>query len=430
MRSSNGIEPDAAGAEAGVSAPHHAGGGTLSERVERALTGARAAGTHVAFALLELENFDFVHKTLSKRHAERLLCAIMRRLERALPPPNLVTRVGKSTFTLLIPAASSAAAARELKRAHAALTRTVNDGSLTLNLAPRLGAAVATAGNLTADQLMARAAAASAKGAERGEGPIYFYEEHAGVERREAAAALRGEQLTLHYQPRVRLLNGAVESVEALLRWRHPARGLLRAAEFVPQFEETGLSAELFQWVLERAVAQASVWRSARTPRRIAINVSESVIASGSVAAAVEGALSDFDLHPGLLELEISERARPETLRGAVDELTHLRRMGVHVALDDFGSANAPHSLLQSLPLTGLKIDQSFVRPLSGMSEPEEIHRLGVLIELGRRLKLVVTAKGVETPVQKSLLKALECDQGQGYHFSRPIPAEALPASA
>lgn len=410
----------------------------LEDRIEQALLKARRDGTHVALAFLEMDNFDFVHDTFSRRHGERLVIEVARRLRRVLRGTDTLARVGRHEFALLLcDLPDERAAASVTEKVLSAIKTEYTDGTLTLKLSATVGLEVAEPENLQAHELARRASDALGRAREHEAGGFLFYDDRvdAGVRsqmalERELTRALLEEQLVLHYQPRVQLASGAVNSVEALLRWRHPMRGLLRPAEFVQLYEESQLGVRLFDWVLERALNQARRWQRLRTTRRVSVNVSPSVLASGEISSRVREALSRYDLHPALLELEISERTLQGTLEKAAAELEIIRGMGVKVALDDFGVANSSFALLKGLPLDGLKIDRSFILRLDDDSKQEEIDLLRAMIALGKSLQLRVTAEGIETKEQSSLLRQLKCDEGQGFLFSHPVPAEYVPAFA
>ncbi|HET8986796.1 MAG TPA: EAL domain-containing protein, partial [Trueperaceae bacterium] len=246
----------------------------------------------------------------------------------------------------------------------------------------------------------------------------------------ELRTALATDQLILHYQPRIELDSGAIKSVEALVRWVHPTKGLLKPAEFLPLLEESQMGQALFEWVLERACRQAKRWQRQRTPRRVAVNISPQALERGDLAATVKAALSRHDLHPGLLEIEVSERTALATLEASVMRLAEMREMGVHVALDDFGIAQSSLTHLRELPLDGLKIDRSFVTKLDAKAPGADVDLLRAIIALGKSLKLRITAEGIETREQNSLLRSLRCDDGQGFLFSQPVPPEYVPAFA
>lgn len=410
----------------------------LEDRIGQALLHARRSRTYTALVMLDLDNFRFVNQTFSQRHGDRLIIEVGRRLRRALRRTDTLARVGADTFALLfsdLPHPRSVLPA--LNKALAAVREPYQDGSLTLQLAASAGVDLQQEGVRSPALVVERAVAAlrSAKESDRGSFRFFDSELHDAMRGRlaleeELRTALDQDQLLLHYQPRVQLDNGAIHSVEALVRWGHPKRGLLRPAEFVPLVEEAQLGPELFGWVVERACRQAKRWQRLRTPRRVAVNVSPSMLESGDLAGVVHSKLERYDLHPGLLELEISERTGHETLTASAHTLAEIRAMGVHVALDDFGVAHSSLTQLRGLPLDGLKIDRSFISKLDAHTPSEDVELLRAIIALGKSLRLRITAEGIETKAQNNLLRSLACDDGQGFLFSQAVPAEYVPAFA
>ncbi len=410
----------------------------LEDRIGQALLHARRSGTHAALAMLDLDNFRFVNQTFSQRHGDRLVIEVGRRLRRTLRRTDTLARVGADTFALLfsdLPNARSALPA--LEKALAAVREPYSDGSLTLQLSASVGVDLQQDGSRNPALMVERATAALRGAKENDRGSFRFFDSELDDAMRsrlalehEVRRALDEDQLVLHYQPRVQLDNGAIHSVEALVRWGHPTRGLLRPADFVPLVEEAQLGLQLFEWVVERACRQAKRWQRQRTPRRVAVNISPSTLENGDLATVVQSMLSRYDLHPGLLELEISERTGHETLAASSGTLAEVRAMGVHVALDDFGMAHSSLTQLRGLPLDGLKIDRSFISQIDSRTPSEEIDLLRAIIALGKSLRLRVTAEGIETKEQNNLLRSLQCDDGQGFLFSQAVPAEYVPAFA
>ncbi len=410
----------------------------LEDRVQQAQLQARRNGTSVALAILDLDHFRFVNQTFSQRHGDKLIAEVSRRLRRTLRRTDTLARLEGDAFALLLAdLPTPRAVLPALEKVLASIREPYSDGSLTLNLSASIGVDMQRSGVRAASQMLERATAALVRAKETHRGAFRFYEDEIDVAMRSRLAvegelkrAISEDQLLLHYQPRVQLDNGAVNSVEALVRWLHPVRGLLKPADFVPLVEESQLGPQLFEWVVERACRQAKRWQRQRTPRRVAVNVSPSALAHADLGHIVQSVLSRYDLHPGLLELEISERTGHETLALGSEKLEEVRAMGVHVALDDFGVAHSSLTQLRALPLDGLKIDRSFVSKLDARTPSLDVDLLRAIIALGKSLRLRVTAEGIETKEQNNILRSLQCDEGQGFLFSQPVPAEYVMASA
>lgn len=232
----------------------------------------------------------------------------------------------------------------------------------------------------------------------------------------------RGE-LVLHYQPKLDLATGAIIGVEALIRWRHPQRGLVFPEKFIGIAENSGLIVPIGRWVLREACCQARAWQAAGLPPLcIAANISSVELRAPGFVAGVREVLTETGLEPRYLELEITETGLIEDSRSVADVLRALKEIGVLLALDDFGTGYSSLSHLKNFPFDALKIDQSFVRTLA-----TDEHATGIvtaLIGMGKTLRIRVVAEGVETREQLAILQEHECPQGQGYYFCRPVPAE------
>lgn len=419
----------------------------LEDRVHQAQLLARRHGQHMALAVLDLDHFRFVNQTFSRKRGDRLVLELSRRLRRSLRRTDTLARWGGDSFALLFADLPHRfAVLPALRKALEAVAEPFEDGGLSIELAASVGVdvwpdtgeeRVADARPRAAATMIDRAADALRKAKETRRGSFRFADDDVDTLMRERVwveqelrDALATDQLLLHYQPRIDLATGAIDSVEALVRWLHPERGLLKPADFLPLVEEVQLGQALFEWVLERACRQAKRWQAERTPRRVAVNISPQALERHDLAATVKAALQRHDLHPALLEIEVSERTALATLEANAVRLGELRAMGVRVALDDFGVAQASLQHLRELPLDGLKIDRTFVARLGEQAPGEDVDMLRAIIGIGRSLKLRVTAEGVETRAQNALLRSLRCDEAQGFLFSQPVPAEFVPVVA
>jgi diguanylate cyclase (GGDEF)-like protein/PAS domain S-box-containing protein len=419
----------------------------LEDRVQQAQLQARRNGQYLALAILDLDHFRFVNQTFSRKRGDRLLLELSRRLRRTLRRTDTLARWGGDSFALLLADLPHRyAVLPALRKAMAAIEEPFEDGALSMQLAASVGVDIypdpdelrpSEGRSRTAAAMIERATEALRRAKETRPGSYTFFDDevdelmHERVRTEaELREALATDQLVLHYQPRIDLATGAIHSVEALVRWLHPERGLLKPADFLPLAEEVQLGQALFEWVLDTACRQAKRWQEERVPRRVAVNISPQALERHDLAATVKAALQRHDLHPALLEIEVSERTALATLEANVTRLGELREMGVRVALDDFGVAQASLQHLRELPLDGLKIDRSFVARLGEQAPGGDVDLLRAIIGIGKSLKLRVTAEGVETRAQNALLRSLRCDEGQGYLFSQPVPAEYVPVVA
>jgi EAL domain-containing protein (putative c-di-GMP-specific phosphodiesterase class I) len=236
----------------------------------------------------------------------------------------------------------------------------------------------------------------------------------------------RGE-FVVYYQPQVDISSGQIVGMEALVRWQHPERGLISPAEFIPVAEETGLIVPLGAWVLRTACAQNTAWQEAGvTHMRMAVNLSARQFQLRDLIDTVAQVLEETRLDPQFLQLEITEGVAMQDVEFTVMMLRELREMGVQIAMDDFGTGHSSLSYLKRFPINILKIDQSFVRDLT--VDPDDAAIASTIIMMAHNLKLKVIAEGVETEDQLAFLRERQCDEMQGYLFSKPAPAEAFEA--
>ena len=234
--------------------------------------------------------------------------------------------------------------------------------------------------------------------------------------------ALERKEFSLHYQPKVRLATGEITGAEALLRWTHPTRGPVSPASFIPVAEDCGLILPIGQWVLREACQQARTWLDAGLPLgTMAVNISAMEFREDNFLESVFAILSETGLDPKFLELELTESVLMKRAESAASVLKSLRSKGVRIAVDDFGTGYSSLSYLRKFPIDALKIDQSFVRQIT--SAPDDTTIVTAVISMGRSLKLRVVAEGVETREELEFLRAHQCEEAQGYYFSRPVLA-------
>jgi EAL domain-containing protein (putative c-di-GMP-specific phosphodiesterase class I) len=297
-----------------------------------------------------------------------------------------------------------------------------------------VGVALARGGEDTADAVLTDADSAMYRAKQRrNEGPVLFDEElrTSAAERmrveHELRDALERDELELHYQPQVSLLTGMPVGVEALVRWRHPTRGLLSPAEFIPYAEETGLVVPLGEAVLEKACEQARRWadlRPGEPPLTMSVNLSPAQLLSPTMPAAVERVLAASSLEPAFLCLEITERTLMVDGPATAASIAALSGMGVRMSIDDFGTGYSSLSYLRLLPVDSLKVDAVFVEGLGRRRDDKAIVR--AVIQMAHALGMGVVAEGVEREEQVTHLRELGCDLAQGFRFARPVPADDL----
>ncbi len=398
----------------------------LADRVERAAV----RGGSVMVACINVDNSKEVNETYGHAAGDRLLVKVAERLNRHVTAGGgFAARVGGNEFAFAFHDASIelATATDFLTRLSAQLQRPFEaDG---LRLAPAVSMGVTghphDAGGVS--ELLSHADLALKEAREHRGEPFRFFRhdyQQAVSRRRETARDLRiavaEDQLVVFYQPQADVRTGEICGFEALVRWRHPERGLLGPDAFIPLAEETGLIAELGDWVLRRACADAAAW-----PRTlsVAVNLSPLQLGKSSLVTRVHEVLIETGLPPARLDLEITETALTADFQGALDKLRRLKGLGLGVAMDDFGTGYSSLSTLHSFPFDKIKIDKSFVDGVGKLERSAVLVRS--VLGIGRGLGIPVVAEGVETAAQLDFLRGEECAEVQGYLIGRPAPLEA-----
>jgi diguanylate cyclase (GGDEF)-like protein len=404
------------------------------ERVASALSDRVSAGNRAggpAVMLLDLDAFKQINDTLGHAAGDAVLCEVAARLRAALDPHTLLARLGSDEYAIFTPALDGEAQAlRIAAEVQTAMQAPVAVDGVALNVEASIGIALAPQHGKAADQLLQHADVALDRARVR-RGRVQVYSptrDHSGKERLallgEVRPALEREEFTLHYQPQIALRSGRVTGVEALLRWRHPQRGVIPPLQFISLIEHTALVGPVTLHVLDRALAQAVRWRETGLELGMSVNLSARNLHDPELPAQIESLLARHTAPAAALTLEVTESAAMADPAIAVDVLERLRALGVGVSIDDFGSGNASISYLAKLPVGELKIDRSFVTPMCESAREEAIVR--TTIDLARHLGLHVVAEGIETPDVCERLAEMGCDTGQGYLISRPAPEEEL----
>jgi diguanylate cyclase len=392
-------------------------------RLLRALDAALAApGGACTLMLVDLDGFKALNDSLGHAAGDRVLAVVGARLRRAVGESGLVARLGGDEFAVLL--AGPGDAEPVAQALHAAIAR-----PLPLAGGPAVGASIglasAPAHGDHPSTLLREADLAMYAAKRTGAATAVAQRAPAGTMAPELRRALDHGELELYVQPQARLADHAVGGVEALIRWRHPERGLLAPAAFLTAVREAGLMRRLTGRVLEAALHHARAWAQDGTPIPISVNVSAEDVLDPDFPGHVRRLLDDAGLPPALLRLEITETALMADPERANDGLAALRRAGVEVGLDDFGTGYSSLAALRWLELDELKIDRSFVRELAGGGPDASIVR--ATLALARTFGLRVVAEGIEDEATWDALARLGCDVGQGYWLARPMPADELP---
>ncbi len=403
----------------------------LTELGDARLDGRTAA----ALLYLNLDSFKDINDTFGHDTGDRVLAAVAERLRGAAGPNWLLARLGGDDFAILIPDCDAQAAMAHAARIHAALAAPVACDMLIIDLRAAIGVATHPDFGDTPRELLQRADMAMNAARSRRETPALLYEptlgaaaEHRKTMRGELRHGLDGEQFHLVYQPKIAIADGRMAGVEALIRWTHPRRGEIPPSDFIPVAERSGFILPLGDWVLRQSCLQAKAWAEKGIDLTVAVNFSATQFLQPDVVSRVERALAETGLPPDRLEIEITEsvllRDEAEVLR----RLRDLRACGVSLALDDFGTGYSSLSYLKRLPVTGLKIDRSFVRDMFLRDDDTRI--TSAIIRMAHDLGLIVVAEGIEDTRQLDFFRDAACDLGQGYLFARPMPAGAIAAFA
>jgi diguanylate cyclase len=386
-----------------------------------------------AVVLVDLDRFKEVNDSLGHHAGDELLKAVAERLRGAVREGDIVARLGGDEFGLLLPDLTDPSAARELvSRVSEALTEELVVERVPLSVEASFGIALHPTDGRDVATLLNAADAAMYHG-KRGTDAVVVFDTALATQpsqqlslQHDLRRAMEDDDLRLEYQPQVDLHAGRVASVEALLRWDHPERGLLLPGAFLPGAEQTAVMAALTEWVVRRALIDCAAWTAAGHDWDVAVNVSARNLEQDGFAGTVAALAAELGVAPPRLTLEVTETALPSDLEAASRTLAELRAYGFGTSLDDFGVGYASLSHLRELALTEVKIDRAFVSRLDENKEDREVVRS--LVRLAHGLGLSVCAEGVETDDAADWLAAVGSDRAQGYLFSRPVPWPAVPA--
>ncbi|WP_411380484.1 EAL domain-containing protein [Pseudomonas sp. MPB26] len=373
---------------------------------------------------LDLDRFKPVNDLLGHAAGDRVLNEVSTRLADCVRHGDLVARVGGDEFVLILVDAGTPDEVEALcYRLIESIERTIKIDEQEVFISASIGIAIAPNDAREATELLRYADIAlyEAKAAGRNTWRFYSGEMNARIiERRRLESdlrfAIKHAELRLHFQPRYRIADGQMVGAEALVRWQHPTRGLIAPDTFIPIAEESGLILALSDWVLETACACAAQW-----PEHlfVSVNLSPTEFKRGNLVARVRQALDASGIDPARVELEITESVMLEDATGALEVMNTLKQLGIRIAMDDFGTGYSSLSYLRAFPFDGLKIDRSFLSRLEDSDDDKAI--IQAIVGLGRALALTVTAEGVETAEHLALLKAVACEEGQGYFLSQPL---------
>jgi len=406
----------------------------FKERLAQAVADTGRPERAIAVAVLDLDHFSSLNHSLGHGAGDWLLSEVARRVGSVLRPGDLLARLGSDEFVVLIDSLAARVDAETVTRnILAELREPFSINGADVSVRPSIGVSVWPDDGRGVDDLLAQAEVAMALAKERG-GEVQCFQRGMTDSMQERLAlendlrrGLAAGEFELSFQPVMSAKSGRIITAEALLRWRHPQRGVIGPSSFIPLAEETGLMIPLGEWVIRDACRYATAWQLTHGSQfRIAVNLSATQFRHQNLVEVIRAALAAENLDPRCLEIELTESAVMTNPEESVGVLKQLRKMGVTVAVDDFGTGYSSLSYLRRFPIDKLKIDRSFVRDLATSRTDESIVR--AIISLAHSVGLQVVAEGVETEEQLRCVRVLGCDHWQGYYCCEPQPAEVFAA--
>jgi diguanylate cyclase (GGDEF)-like protein/PAS domain S-box-containing protein len=403
----------------------------FKERCGNAINRARSENRKVALLVLDLDQFKHINDSFGHPAGDRLLQLVATRLEKLVREGDTLARLGGDEFAILAESIRHSQDAFNIS--HKLLDSFVEPVRISdreYRLTASVGVSLFPDDGEDVTVLIRNADTAMGKAKEQGRNNVQFYTQElteSALQRvtlgNELQRALEQDELALFYQPQYSLKTGKMVGAEALIRWQHPKQGMIPPDQFIPLAEDNGLIIPMGEWVLRKACQQMRAWLDmGRSMERISVNVSGQQVQRGELVSCVERVLRETGLEPSHLELELTESFIMQQTDKVIDTLNGLNQLGVIMSIDDFGTGYSSLSYLKQLPVHKLKIDRSFVRDIPGNANDEVITRS--VLALGQSLQLKVIAEGVETKEQQAFLRELNCDEVQGYLYSRPVPSE------
>ncbi len=407
----------------------------LIEHLPQHMSRARRDGGKMVLLFVDLDGFKNVNRSAGHSRGDLVLAEAAARMRECVREEDLVTRFGGDEFVVVLPRVASGLDARRVAdKLLVALALEFQIEDAVFQLGCSIGISIFPDDAQTVDTLLRSADSAMFDAKAAGRGRYAFYDatvNRTAIDRNalelELRRAITNEEFVVYYQPQIDLRNGRIDGVEALVRWNHPVRGLVSPFEFIGVAEQSGLIAQIGELVMLQACKQFHEWDELGiAPLRISVNVSSLEVTRGDLVARVDRVLSESGLRPMHLELELTEGVFLEESGDNLNKLVELRHRGVRIAVDDFGTGYSSLGYLRRLPIDVVKIDQTFVRELGSGKDASSI--MQAILDVAHGLGKSVVAEGVETEQQRAQLLAMGCDVGQGYLWSRPLPAREFQA--
>jgi diguanylate cyclase (GGDEF)-like protein/PAS domain S-box-containing protein len=403
----------------------------FTDRIGHAILQAQRNNTKLAVALIDLDRFKEINDSLGHSAGDQVLISVGERMATALRASDTVARLGGDEFGLVLPELSDMDALLPvLERMQEGLEEPIHVQSLPIGIEASIGIAIYPDHGHDAQTLIQRADIAMYEAKRDGFNYVFYddtvhdYDVNSLTLVAELRRAISERELVLYYQPKAALESGVVTSVEALIRWMHPERGLVLPDSFIPLAQETSLIGPLTLYVIEEALRQSRAWKEQGIELQVAVNLSTRNLLDRSFPDQVADLLRHWDVKPDALELEVTESSMLANPKRAQEVLRELSELGIRLSIDDFGTGYSSLSYLRELPVDEIKIDRSFVIGMAREAGDAVIVRSTV--DLGRNLGLDVVAEGVETLEDWECLRELGCNIAQGYFLSRPVPADEL----
>jgi len=401
------------------------------DRLSHTLAVSKRNNTQFALLFIDLDNFKTINDSLGHTFGDKLLRKVAKRLKRCVRDSDTVARLGGDEFTIILESINNAdevgiCADKIIKR----MAKSIKVVGTVVITSPSIGIGIYPNDGEDTDTLLKNADLAMYSAKEKGRNNYQFFNPamtSSAIERINIENKLRDaidkKQLALYYQPKVCSESGNLTGFEALIRWIHPEEGIISPAAFIPVAEETGLILPMGDWILEEAIKQAKHWSQIKPECcKIAINISARQFQQESLSGIIDDLLKKYDLKSCYIELEITEGTLMSNMKHTISSLTTLRKMGISLALDDFGTGYSSLSYLKKFPINKLKVDQSFVRDIT--TDPEDASIVASIISLAHNLELTVVAEGCETAEQLAFIRKYDCEEVQGYLFSKPLVKE------
>lgn len=407
----------------------------FSKLLSQSISEARRYNRQLAVLFLDLDRFKQINDTLGHDAGDQLLQEVATRLQACLRASDTVARLGGDEFVILLPELSEDKyVAITAQKILSAVAKPFNLRGQEFRVTASVGISIFAQDGLDEQTLTKNADIAMYQAKQQGKNNFQFYSEKLNADSLERLTlelslrhALERQEFQLHYQAKHDIRSGQITGMEALLRWDHPELGMVAPMQFIPVAEETGLIVPIGKWVLKTACRQNVAWQQQGLPHLgMAVNLTARQFADENLLTDLAAILAETGMEASLLELEIAESLLMQDVKRALRVLTGLKHLNIRIAIDDFGIGYSSLSALKQFPLDSIKIDRSFIRDITSVSEDKAL--TDAIIAMGRTLSLTVVAQGVETKEQADFLRDNACDEFQGFYFNKPVPADQVKA--